>query len=98
MKMADGEYRPAYNVRYASDCASQMVVGVEVSTVGSDMAQLARMVEQRVGRTPISGWSTEAFRRTSRSTQWRKDRGVRTSAQAAVPRPSGLLAPLQDGP
>ncbi|HET6317436.1 MAG TPA: IS1182 family transposase, partial [Chloroflexota bacterium] len=55
MKMADGGYRPAYNVQYASDCASQMVVGVEVSTAGSDMAQLAPMVEQvhqRVGRTP----------------------------------------------
>ena len=55
MKMADGGYRPAYNVQYASDCASQMVVGVEVSTVGSDMAQLAPMVEQveqRVGSTP----------------------------------------------
>jgi hypothetical protein len=55
MKMADGGYRPAYNVQYASDCASQMVVGVEVCTAGSDMAQLAPMVEQveqRVGRAP----------------------------------------------
>ena len=55
MKMADGGYRPAYNVQYASDCASQMVVGVDVSTAGSDMAQLAPMVdqvEQRVGRAP----------------------------------------------
>jgi transposase len=55
MKMADGGYRPAYNVQYASDCASQMVVGVEVSTAGSDMAQLAPMVEQveqRAGRAP----------------------------------------------
>jgi transposase len=55
MKMADGGFRPAYNVQYASDCASQMVVGVQVVTVGSDMAQLAPMVEQvtqRLGRTP----------------------------------------------
>jgi transposase len=55
MKMADGGYRPAYNVQYASDCASQMVVGVAVSTAGSDMAQLAPMVEQvqeRLGRAP----------------------------------------------
>lgn len=55
MKMADGGYRPAYNVQYASDCASQMVVGVEVSPVGSDMALLAPMVEQvqqRLGRAP----------------------------------------------
>lgn len=55
MKMADGGFRPAYNVQYASDCASQMVVGVQVVTSGSDMAQLAPMVEQveqRLGRTP----------------------------------------------
>lgn len=55
MKMADGGFRPAYNVQYASDCASQMVVGVEVTTSGSDMAQLAPMVEQveqRAGRAP----------------------------------------------
>jgi len=55
MKMADGGYRPAYNVQYASDCASQMVVGVQVCTAGSDMAQLAPMVQQvqqRLGRAP----------------------------------------------
>jgi len=55
MKKADGGFRPAYNVQYASDCASQMVVGVEVSTSGSDMAQLAPMVgqvQQRLGEVP----------------------------------------------
>jgi transposase len=55
MKMADGGFRPAYNVQYATDCAAQAVVGVEVVTAGSDMAQLAPMVEQveqRLGRAP----------------------------------------------
>ena len=55
MKMADGGYRPAYNTQYASDCDSQIIVGVEVSTSGSDMAQLAPMVEQieqRLGSAP----------------------------------------------
>lgn len=55
MKMADGGWRPAYNVQYASDCDSQMVVGVDVSTSGSDMAQMGPMVqqvEQRLGRAP----------------------------------------------
>ena len=46
MKMADGGFRPAYNAQFASDCDSQVVVGVEVSTSGSDMGQLAPMVEQ----------------------------------------------------
>jgi transposase len=55
MKMADGGYRPAYNTQYASDCDSQVIVGVDVSTSGSDMGQLAPMVEQieqRLGSAP----------------------------------------------
>jgi transposase len=55
MKMADGGFRPAYNAQLASDCHSQVIVGVEVSTSGSDMAQLAPMldqVEQRLGQAP----------------------------------------------
>lgn len=46
MKMADGGFRPAYNTQFASDCDAQVIVGVEVGTVGSDMAQMAPMVEQ----------------------------------------------------
>lgn len=55
MKMADGGYRPAVNAQMASDCDSQVIVGVELSTAGSDMAQLAPMVDQvqqRCGKTP----------------------------------------------
>jgi hypothetical protein len=55
MKMADGGFRPAYNVQYATDCASQVIVGVDAVTAGSDMAQLAPMVaqvEQRLGQAP----------------------------------------------
>ena len=55
MKMADGGYRPAVNTQLASDCGSQVIVGVELSTAGSDMAQLAPMVDQvgqRCGVTP----------------------------------------------
>jgi hypothetical protein len=46
MKMGDGGFRPAYNAQYATDTGSQVVVGVEVVTEGSDMRQLAPMVEQ----------------------------------------------------
>lgn len=46
MKMADGGFRPAYNVQLATDVASQVVVGVEVTNRGSDMHQLAPMLEQ----------------------------------------------------
>jgi transposase len=46
MKMADGGFRPAYNVEYAAATASQIIVGVEVTTSGSDLGQLAPMVVQ----------------------------------------------------
>jgi len=55
MKMGDGGFRPAYNVQFATDCAAQVIVGMDVVTTGSDMAQLAPMVEQverRLGKTP----------------------------------------------
>lgn len=55
MKMGDGGFRPAYNAQYATDSASQVIVGVEVVTEGHDQGQLAPMVEQvteRCGQSP----------------------------------------------
>lgn len=46
MKMPDGGYRPGYNVEFATDTGSGIVVGVDVVTVGSDSGQLLPMVEQ----------------------------------------------------
>ena len=55
MKMGDGGFRPAYNVQYGTDVDSQIIVGVDVVTSGSDQGQLAPMVDQvseRCGQTP----------------------------------------------
>jgi transposase len=46
MKMADGGFRPAYNVQYATDTKSKVIVGVDVVTSGSDAGQMPPMVEQ----------------------------------------------------
>ena len=46
MKMADGGFRPAYNVHFSTDTATQVIVGVDVITAGSDQGQLAPMVDQ----------------------------------------------------
>ena len=46
MKMGDGGFRPAYNAQYATDSESQVIVGADVVTVGSDMGQMVPMVEQ----------------------------------------------------
>lgn len=51
MKMADGGTRPAYNVQFATDVPSQVIVGVEVITEGSDAGQLEPMQEQIEDRT-----------------------------------------------
>jgi transposase len=50
MKMADGGYRPAYNVQFAAATAGQVIVGVSVITAGSDMGQISPMLDQIEGR------------------------------------------------
>jgi transposase len=55
MKMSDGGYRPAYNVQFATDQASDVIVGIGVTNVGSDHAELLPMldqIERRTGRRP----------------------------------------------
>jgi transposase len=55
MRMADGGFRPAYNAQFATDTASQVIVGVEVTTRGNDYREMSPMLEQvrrRYGRAP----------------------------------------------
>jgi transposase len=57
MKMADGGFRPAYNIQYATDTDSQVIVGVDVSNRGSDQGQalgIEEQVEKRTGKQPES--------------------------------------------
>jgi transposase len=51
MKMANGGYNPAHNVQFATDTASQVIVGVDVTNQGTDAGQMAPMVEQIEQRT-----------------------------------------------
>jgi len=55
MKMADGGFRPAHNVQFATDTESQVITGVDAVNVGSDKGQMAPMIEQhqqRYGKAP----------------------------------------------
>ena len=83
MKMGDGGYRPAYNVQFATTSGSQVIVGMAVVNAGSDMAQLAPMVEQveqRLGQAPE---------------QWLVDGGFPAHAQIdAVAGKTELYAPV----
>jgi transposase len=46
MKMADGGFRPAYNVQVASAAGEQIVVAVEVRNTGSDRGLMRPMLER----------------------------------------------------
>jgi len=55
MKMADGGFRPAYNVQFATENRSQVIVGVDVTNQGADQGQALGMeekVEKRTGKQP----------------------------------------------
>jgi transposase len=59
MKMADGGFRPAYNVRMATAGSPlggpRTIVGVQVTNVGSDMGSVAPMLDEikwRTGQLP----------------------------------------------
>lgn len=55
MRMADGGYRPAYNVQISTDTASQIIVDVKATQANSDGGQLGpavERIEQRHAATP----------------------------------------------
>lgn len=55
MKMGDGGFRPAYNVQFATDGETRMIVAVDVTNSGSDRGQMATMqddVKKRYGKAP----------------------------------------------
>jgi hypothetical protein len=55
MKMGDGGFRPAYNVQFAVDTTTQVIVGLDVTTRGTDKGEMLRMHQQvgeRYQRTP----------------------------------------------
>jgi transposase len=46
MKFADGGFRPGYNVQFATDTESGVIVGVEVTNAGNDGEELPPMLDQ----------------------------------------------------
>jgi transposase len=46
MKMGDGGFRPAYNVQFATDTKTKVVVGVDVNNAGTDGGLMSPMIEQ----------------------------------------------------
>jgi transposase len=85
MKMADGGFRPAYNVHFVSDTATKIVIAVDVDNVGTDkhaMVTLAKQVEERLGVHPA---------------EWLADGGCVSlpNVDAMADRKCDVLAPLR---
>jgi transposase len=68
MKMADGGFRPAYNVQFATTPESQIIVGIDVNNCGSDLGQLSPMldqIEQRYEACPAQWLADGGFARNA---------------------------------
>jgi transposase len=50
MKMADGGFRPAYNLQFASDTKSGMIAALSLDACGSDMGKMTPMARQLAAR------------------------------------------------
>ncbi len=86
MKMADAGYRPAYNAQFATDTESQVIVGVEAATAGSDMGQLMPVLEQvgeRCGQDP-DAWLVDGGYPAHEQIEQAAER---TDVYAPVPKP-----------
>jgi flagellar biosynthesis GTPase FlhF len=46
MKMADGGFRPAYNIHFVSETVSKVVIAVDVENVGTDKHAMVPLAEQ----------------------------------------------------
>lgn len=78
MKMADGGFRPAYNVQVASPAGEQIVVGVEVANNGSDRGLLRPMLERlapRLGGFPGRHLADGGFN-SAQDIEWAYDQGI----------------------
>lgn len=78
MKMADGGFRPAYNVQVASVAGEQIVVAVDVTNVGSDRGLMWPMLERlraRLGHYPKRHLADGGFS-SAKDIEWAHAEGI----------------------
>lgn len=91
MRMPDGGYRPAYNAQLTTDCKTQVIVGVEVTSQGTDRGWLGRAVrdvESRYGVRPKSALADGGFQSLS-DIEMLEKQGTRVYSPPSVPRSGG---------
>jgi transposase len=78
MKMADGGFRPAYNVQVASVAGEQIIVAVEVTNTGSDRGLMRPMLERLealTGHFPERHLADGGFG-SAEDIEWAHDKGT----------------------
>lgn len=86
MQFAHGGYQPGYNVQYATDTASGIIVGVDVTNSGSDAEQLPPMLgqlQERYDRVPEEAVVDAGF-------------ATKETVEQATQRGCTVYAPLKD--
>ena len=86
MKMADGGFRPAYNMQIIAEPTTQLIVAVDVDTSGSDRG-LARPALQALaarGYKPSDYLIDGGFTKND-DIEWRMGAGQRCGAHRARP-------------
>jgi transposase len=94
MKMADGGFRPAYNVHFVSDTATKVIAAVQVDNAGTDkhaMMPLAVQVDQRYGVRPEE-WLTDGGCNSLGNVDRMAERECRVFAPLPKPRTPGRTA------
>lgn len=77
LKMADGGFRPAYNVQVASTAGEQIVVAAEVYNIGSDRGLMRPMLERLRARglVPERHLADGGFT-SAQDIEWAHDQGI----------------------
>lgn len=88
MRMADGGYRPAFNMQFAVDADTRAIVGVAVTNSGSDAGQITPMiedVERRTDKTPKE-WLVDGGYSSLADLQAAGEKGVKVYSPVPEPK------------
>lgn len=92
MKMGDGGFRPAFNLQFATDTKSRVIVGVGVTNAGTEMGQLEPMLDEIVRRTaklPLQHLVDGGFTKLAAIDEAER-KGVTVFAPVPKPRKEGI--------
>lgn len=95
MSMADGGYRPAYNLQFKTDPKSKCVVGIEVTNKASDKGQLEASVEETERRYKVKATHLLADGGYAAKDDIERLHDREIEVFCPLPKSTGKLAPTQ---